>query len=231
MQKFSNVLLTVYFGVASNGPVVLDILAAQLSLSRSATYRALRKLERDKWIRRTLDRRSFVITDIVEIAISKANWPSKTAAKVSDYLQSRKDLRRMYLRLYQQTTTTKFNLVESVGIDEYGSVSKIAVDETCVSECLAALKMNGKIVGSNRHEKVNLEKLGAVYKELSSTGYYHCCSSLNYIIPVLDGDGAVVIILLASKIGEESSPAALGDIVCDICAGLNEIKLSTFNHC
>ncbi|WP_170419803.1 helix-turn-helix domain-containing protein [Ruegeria atlantica] len=63
-------LLEIFEAILKKGPITLDELHSSTSYSRSATYRAIKQLETSGWIRRALNRHSYIASSVVDNALS-----------------------------------------------------------------------------------------------------------------------------------------------------------------
>ena len=204
----SNVLLRVFEIVAQYGPVALDDAAAKGGLSRSATYRALKKLEADQWIRTRLDGRRFVITDKTEKWISSSVPAFCTVDLLVSELKRTKLARRLVVRVYQQTTTQDFRLIDSSLYFDLQNPAPMFVDQGLVLCCLRALQRAQIVVGSTRIPDFSDAELDKCLLSLFEFGHYYSSDYDLLAAPFLNETGELTIILFGQKEGSASSTLA-----------------------
>ena len=142
-------LLQVFEVVVRFGPISLDNTFPLVGRSRSATFRALKALEKSGWIRRTFNERQYVATSVIdELSEQRAISPPELdliCSLLGGY-QKRNGL-RMQVGFY--VTTRTFQLLEC---SEKGSIPDLVLcpgEETiaCVALSLLPASRQDRILG------------------------------------------------------------------------------------
>lgn len=229
MPQPGNNLLRVFEVVSSRGPITLDEISLKCGLSRSATYRALKKLESDNWIRTQLDRRSYVITGHVDATISEALPAYSSVDTLSRIIKKMNLARTTHVRLYQQTTTNTFMLLDnSLGLQSDQSHT-FRNDFGAVQLCLHALQKSDVVVGSIKlsvFEDITLEAAG---QAIASHGYYFCEERQVILIPIRDAHNNLSIVVLGSKSYFASSNQEIHADALNLLKNLDGVNLKSFS--
>lgn len=228
MNRSANNLLRVFEIVSAHGPVTLDGVSRLCELSRSSTFRSLKKLEADNWIRTGLDKRSYVITGHADETISAALPAFSSVDRLTNAIKITGMTRKTHVRIYQQTTTNSFELVDdSMGLaSEGGDISSF--DFEAVQICLEALQRQSEIVGSTRNSAFDKDKILNVGQYLVDTGFFTCEDRHISIIPVRDSLNNLSIVVIGSKSYFDSSSASSMIYAVKLIEALPNVKLSCF---
>jgi DNA-binding MarR family transcriptional regulator len=199
-------VLHIYQVVAVNGPLVLDEVADVSELTRSSSFRALKKLELGGWIRRRLDGRSFVITSLGEKIITKALPAFSFVEQLADLIASMELIKGIRTQIYHQITTTTVKLLE----DSSGAMNskEMAMNDFHGSalQCLQALQMARLTLGSRRQYDFSEKELGSVANKIATVGFAVISEDECVVVPLEEAKGGATFVVFSVEPGSSISP-------------------------
>jgi DNA-binding MarR family transcriptional regulator len=198
-------MLRIYQVVALSGPLVLDEVARVSKLSRSSSFRALKKLESGGWIRRQLDGRSFVITSLGERIISEALPAFKSVEHLADLIASMKLIKGIRSQIYHQITTTTVKLLDDscalnsrvVSVNDFHGSALL---------CLQALQRARMAVGSRRKYDFLETELKYIADKITSDGFVVSSEDECIVVPLEQEIGGTSFVVFSVRMGNSTSP-------------------------
>lgn len=156
--------------VARYGPVTLDQLTEKTGISRSATFRGLKRLEDGGWIRLRLNGRQYVLTSRVEQKLNTKVEPKEEIEQLTPIINRSINLKIVRVRIFQQETTATVELVDD---SEYNSSERF--DQTMAFECgeflLNTLQYGGLAVGKKKLDELHISKAKTLMAKLETCNF------------------------------------------------------------
>ncbi len=143
--------------VAKCGPATLDEVSCNTGISRSATFRGLKKLQAGGWIRLRLDGRQYVLTSRVEDRLQSDTEPKKEIEQLSTLVANKLDLRAIRIRIFQQKTTMTTELVDD-SICGFSDLPDHHMATRCGQFLLSVLQYGGLSVGAIKFDNKDRTK-------------------------------------------------------------------------
>lgn len=184
--------------VAKNGPITLDQLSGRTGISRSATFRGLKRLEEGGWIRLRLNGRQYVLTSRVEQRLNTKVEPKPEIEQLTPIIAESIDLKTIRVRIFQQETTTSIALVDD---SEYNSMERI--DHSMAFECgefvICALQMAGYAVGKVKLDALHTEKAKILIDKFETSNFAAVSEQQFLWLPLFSQNSEVFLLCLSSR--------------------------------
>ncbi len=132
-------ILKVYEIVLRHGPILLDEVYPKTEHSRTATFRALKQLERAGWIRPLINRHQFVATSLINNLMAAGSVSLPEVDLVSALVQDIITREAMHVDIGMYVTDQTFHLLESsnkaarLNTPQYPHQSSAALVAYCIS--------------------------------------------------------------------------------------------------
>jgi DNA-binding MarR family transcriptional regulator len=205
-MDYGHNVLHIYKVVALKGPLVLDEVANVSELTRSSSFRALKKLELGGWIRRQLDGRSFVITSLGEKIISEALPAFNFVEQLADLIASMELIKGIRTQIYHQITTSTVKLLEDSS-SAMNSKEKAMNDfHDSALQCLQALQMARLALGSRRQYDFSEKELESIAYKIATVGFAVISEVECVVVPLEDKKGGVSFVVFSVQTGSSTSP-------------------------
>jgi len=151
-------LLRVYEVVVMNGPIELDSVYKTVGISRSASFRSLKKLEESGWIRMLLNNHQYVATSHVDELISNSDISLPEIDLVCDLLRQTISEHKMNIDVGIFITQSAFYLVESSdkGVDLNQRVEASDSYFGFIAHFLNAQQSKSLVGVKNNHDLISL---------------------------------------------------------------------------
>lgn len=184
--------------VARYGPITLDQLTARTGISRSATFRGLKRLEDGGWVRSRLNGRQYVLTSRVERKLNTKIEPKEEIEQLIPVINKCIDLRAIRVRVFQQETTATVELVDD---SVYNSAEK--ADHAMAFECgaflLYTLQYGDLAVGKAKLDKFQVAKAEILLRKLLTCNYVTVSEQRFLWIPLFSHTSEVFLLCLSQR--------------------------------
>lgn len=184
--------------VAKNGPITLDQLAKTTGISRSATFRGLKRLEDGGWIRLRLNGRQYVLTSKVEQKLNAKIEPKKEIEQFTPIISRSVELRSIRVRIFQQQTTATTELVDD---SEYNSSEQMdhAMAIECSNFLLRVLQYAGLAVGKSQLDAEQRIKAADLLRNLEFFNFTVVSEQRFLWLPVFSQSSEVFFLCLSRR--------------------------------
>lgn len=213
--------------VARYGPITLDQLTEQTGISRSATFRGLKRLEEGGWIRLRLNGRQYVLTSRVEQKLNTKVEPKEEIEQLTPIISCSIDLKTVRVRIFQQETTATVELVDD---SEYNSSER--VDHTMAFECgeflLSTLQYGGLAVGKTKLDDLELSKAKALLYKLDTCDFAVVSEQRFLWLPLFSARSEVFLLCLSLRNFGQINGAIGRALLRDIACSPASMELRTF---
>lgn len=213
--------------VARYGPITLDQLTEQTGISRSATFRGLKRLEEGGWIRLRLNGRQYVLTSRVEQKLNTKVEPKEEIEQLTPIISRSVDLRTVRVRIFQQETTATVELVDD---SEYNSSER--VDHAMAFECggflLNALQYGGLAVGKAKLNELQISKARTLLSKLETCNFAIVSEQRFLWLPLFSGTSEVFLLCLSLRNFGQINGTIGRVLVRDLECNPDSMKLQTF---
>lgn len=184
--------------VAKHGPITLDELAQKTDISRSATFRGLKRLEDGGWIRLRLNGRQYVLTSRVEQRLNSKVEPKKEIEQLTPVISQSIDLKSIRTRIFQQETTVSAELVD----DSIYNCSE-RCDQMMAADCcrflLKVLQYAGLAVGKPQLDQAQLVKAKDLLGKLERCDFAIVSDHRFLWLPVFSRSSEVFLLCLSCR--------------------------------
>lgn len=157
-------------GVAKHGPITLDEVAKKTGISRSATFRALKRLEEGGWIRQRLNGRQYVLTSKVEKKLNSKIEPKQEIEKLTPIIVENVDLKLFRIRVFQQQTTSSAELVDD-SMYNTSDISEQLQILNCCGFLLKVLQFDSLALGGSNMDPMQRIKAASMLLEFQADNF------------------------------------------------------------
>lgn len=184
--------------MAKNGPITLDQLAKRTGISRSATFRGLKRLEDGGWIRLRLNARQYVLTSKVEQKLNAKIEPKKEIEQLTPIIARSVELKSVRVRIFQQETTATTALVDD---SEYNSSEQMdhAMAIECSNFLMCAFQYAGLAVGKSQLDAAQRIKAGDLLRNLGLFNFAIVSEQRFLWLPVFSQSSEVFFLCLSRR--------------------------------
>lgn len=215
--------------VAKFGPITLDQLTEITGISRSATFRGLKRLEEGGWIRLRLNGRQYVLTCRVEQKLNTRIEPKEEIERLTPIINDCTDLKSIRVRIFQQETTASVELVDD---SEYNSFERL--DHSMAFECgeflLGTLQHAGIAVGKTRLSDAETIKAHKLLEKLRKCDFAIVSEQRFIWVPLFSGESDVFLICLSRRDFSQINDIVGRQLVAHINLCRGDINLLTFTN-
>jgi hypothetical protein len=224
----SNRVLEVLEAVAKFGPASLDELSDELPRTRSSVYRALKSLEVDGWIRRSLNGRSFLLSSRMERLADSPSTTSQGTAEVIDILRGKLKNQRFLLTIVTRIKGNEFSIIDTNAFP-IPALLECPYKKDILADVLAAKSESKSRTLPQRSAWLNNKtKLTEISKKISEDGYMISEELELGLLPVLVDSGELLIVILENKSHSTASLERLRDRLEDFSECLRQRNVSLF---
>ncbi|SFG32826.1 MarR family transcriptional regulator [Roseobacter denitrificans] len=193
-----NRIFEILENVAKYGPITLDELAQKTAISRSATFRGLKRLEDGGWIRLRLDGRQYVLTSRVEQKLNSKVEPKKEIEQLTPVITQSIDLKSIRTRIFQQETTVSAELVDD-SIYKCPERNEQVMAADCCRFLLQVLQYAGFAVGKPQLDEAQLVKAQDILRKLESCDFAIVSEHRFLWLPVFSRSSEVFLLCLSCR--------------------------------
>lgn len=224
----SNRVLEVLEAVAKFGPASLDEISGRLPRTRSSVYRALKSLEVDGWIRRSLNGRSFLLSCRMERLADSPYTTSEGTAEVIDILRSKLKNQRFLLTIVTHIKGNDFAIIDTNAFP-IPTLFECPYKKDILADLVAAKSESKSRTLPQRSAWLNKQaKLAEISKKISEDGYLISEELEMGLLPVLVDSGELLIVILENKSHSIASLERLRDRLEDFFECLKHRNVSLF---
>jgi len=226
--QMSSRILDVLEAVAMFGPASLDEISEKLPRTRSSVYRALKALEVDGWIRRSLNGRSFLISCRMERLVDyQSNMPDDIA-EVTDIFRNKLKNQRLLLTIALHIKGNHFAIMDSNSFP-------IPVALECpyrrdmLSDLVTVISVNK--IGTLQKKSTWLNensKFREISKRIREEGYIISNDLEMGFLPVLIGSGDLIVVMLENKHQSNVSLARIKSTMEDFAECLKKSNVAIY---
>jgi len=185
-------------GVAKHGPITLDEVAKQTGVSRSATFRALKRLEEGGWIRQRLNGRQYVLTSNVEKKLNSKIEPKQEIECLTPIIIKAIDLKKVRIRIFQQETTTTAELVDDSIYNIRDLQEKMQVTRCC-SFLLKVLQLESLALGGSNMSDLDRAKAAVMLLEFQADNVVIVWDQQFLWIPIFTDSSEVFFLCISNR--------------------------------
>jgi DNA-binding transcriptional ArsR family regulator len=223
-----NRVLEVLEGVAVYGPVTLDEITARLPRTRSSVYRALKSLEADGWIRRSLNGRSYSISSKMEKLSDLQFNISDDIGELVKVLHALPGRSKLSFTLVAHVRGVEFAIIDSC-IFPLPLEVKCSYQKEKLASLVSAMRNGGLLRNSPKQASLeNEDSFYSLYKELQAFGYVFCEDLDTGMVPVSLSSGELVIILITGRSFLQSGLDKTRKVIDSLITSLNETNVYVF---
>jgi DNA-binding transcriptional ArsR family regulator len=222
----SSRILEVLKEVAMFGPASLDEICEKLPRTRSTVYRALKALEVDGWIRRSLNGRSFLISRRMErLADCQFNM-SDNITEIIDIFRIKLRNQRLLPIIDSHINNNNSSIMDS-NVFPIPTVLEYPYRRDMLSNFVAAISVSGTRTLNNRsawqNEKSKFREISTGIRE---EGYVISNEFELRFLPVLIGLGNMVIVMIENKSHSNVSLGRIKNTIEDLVESLKKRNAS-----
>lgn len=225
----SNRILDVLEAVAVYGPSTLDQISGKIPRTRSSVYRALVELERNGWIRRSINGRSFTVS-------CKMEKLSDLQFNVSDDVEYLLKSLKAYAKGFKCTLTVvghvrakEFAIIDS---NQFPSPLSIDCEEIkhFLSSILHMLRASGLLAGANYANSAVDSAEAVLISELNANGFIYSSDLEMGIVPIVINSGELIMIICRNRDFSVIGSREVEDFSRNIFDAISHLNVFTFKN-
>lgn len=217
-------------GLAQYGPCTLDELTSVGVCTRSSVYRSLTKLERNGWVRRSLDGRRYFLSSKIEKVLDQVSFPASHAEHILDSIKETLLNAKYRVALVHHVRSDAFEIVDTTGT-QADAISMILDVQDSIPPIVNAIMEFGRENGSEDNTALAVIRIQDLLSDSGNDDELFLIDeySQTAIITMRSKADGLFLLLCASKNALRFDREGIADYCRSLCqslAALDEVGVS-----